>query len=106
MAVPLIFIENNLVDRHLADKVTSLRLISSGWVIDTYMFSTKNMWRQLNLSWLIYTMTTTLLIQTKLIKLNTMDITYNDFACNIEKCNITYMFYLLLKPFISKISYK
>ncbi len=33
---------------------------------------------------------------TKLIKLNTIDITYNDFAYNIEKRNITYMFFLLL----------
>jgi hypothetical protein len=33
------------------------------------------------------------------------DLTYNDFTYRINKCNITYMFYLLLKvkSFISKV---
>ncbi len=36
----------------------------------------------------------TLLIMTILITLNIGDITYNDITFNINKCNITYMFYV------------
>ncbi len=35
------------------------------------------------------------------------DFIYNDLTYNINKCNITYVFYLLLvKSFISKMKYK